>query len=224
METQQQKNIIEAALFAAGEPLGVERLCSLFDEGQGPDKGELKAIIEQLRAECEDRGIELQEVAGGYRFQTRKEVAPWVGRLWREKPARYSRAMLETLALIAYRQPATRAEIEDVRGVAVSTNITRTLIERGWVRVAGHRDVPGRPTLYATTREFLDYFNLTSLDELPKLADIRDIDKIDAELDLNFPQGGSALKLPAVTDQGEDTDGQEPPATTAESITEPEPG
>ncbi len=187
MSTEALKNTIEAALFAAGEPLNIDRLLGLFEEEERPERDAVKTVLGQLGEECEGRGIQLIEVAGGWRFQARQEVAPWVSRLWDEKPPRYSRALLETLALIAYRQPITRAEIEDIRGVAVSTNIMKTLQERGWVRVVGHRDVPGKPAMYATTKGFLDYFNLKSLSELPTLAELRDIDKINAELDLRAP-------------------------------------
>jgi segregation and condensation protein B len=190
---QQLKNIIEAALLAAGEPLSVERLLTLFEEEEQPEKKAVLAAIEALQADCEGRGIELRELASGYRYQAKREVSRWVSRLWEERAPRYSRALLETLALIAYRQPITRAEIEDIRGVAVSSNITKTLLERGWARIIGHRDVPGRPALYATTKEFLDYFNLKSLDELPTLNELKDIDKINAELDLRLPgEGGEA--------------------------------
>lgn len=184
MTAEQMRNIIEAALFAATEPLNVERMQLLFDEGQQPSKDTLHQVLLQLQQDYAERGIELKEVASGYRFQARREVSPWVSRMWEEKPQRYSRATLETLALIAYRQPITRAEIEDIRGVSVSTNIIKTLQERNWVRIVGHRDVPGRPAMYATTRQFLDYFNLKSLDELPPLAELMDIDKINQELDL----------------------------------------
>ncbi len=176
--------ILEAALLAAGKPLSVVQLEGLFEEREKPARGDLMEALGRLADHYRDRAIELQEVAGGYRFQIRASYAPWVGRLWEEKPARYSRALLETLALIAYRQPITRGEIEDVRGVAVSSNIVRTLLEREWIRVVGHRDVPGRPALYATTREFLNYFNLKSLDQLPPLSEIRDLDAINRELDL----------------------------------------
>lgn len=190
--TQQQlKNIVEAALLAAGEPLSVERLLTLFEEEQQPEKKAIIAAIEALQGECEARGVELRELASGYRYQAKSEVSRWVSRLWDERAPRYSRALLETLALIAYRQPITRAEIEDIRGVAVSSNITKTLLERGWARIIGHRDVPGRPALYATTKEFLDYFNLKSLDELPTLNELKDIDKINAELDLRLPGEGA---------------------------------
>ncbi len=191
MEIEQLKKIIESALFAAGEPLSLDRLQGLFEEDERPDKGSLREALDALQADCEGRGVELKEVASGYRFQGRAETARWVSRLWEEKPARYSRALLETLALVAYRQPITRAEIEDIRGVSVSTNIMRTLQEREWVRVVGHRDVPGKPAMYATTRQFLDYFDLKSLDELPPLAELRDIDKLNAELDLRLPGEGA---------------------------------
>ncbi len=187
MNTDALKNTIEAALFAAGEPLNLDRLLALFEEEERPEREAVKSVLGRLGDECEGRGIQLIEVAGGWRFQARQEVAPWVSRLWEEKPPRYSRALLETLALIAYRQPITRAEIEDIRGVAVSTNIMKTLQERGWVRIVGHRDVPGKPAMYATTKGFLDYFNLKSLSDLPTLAELRDIDKINAELDLRAP-------------------------------------
>ena len=190
---QQLKNIVEAALLAAGEPLTIDRLIGLFEEEERPEKKVITAAIEALQADCEGRGIELRELASGFRYQARREVSRWVSRLWEERAPRYSRALLETLALIAYRQPITRAEIEDIRGVAVSTNITKTLLERDWVRIIGHRDVPGRPALYATTREFLDYFNLKSLDELPTLNELKDIDKINAELDLRLPGEGADL-------------------------------
>lgn len=187
LDTQQLKNIVESALFAAGEPLSVDRLLGLFEEEERPEKKALQEIIATLQQECEGRGIELKEVSKGFRFQARTDVSRWVSRLWEERAPRYSRALLETLALVAYRQPITRAEIEDIRGVAVSSSIMKTLQERGWVRIVGHRDVPGKPAMYATTREFLDYFNLKGLDELPTLSELRDIDKINAELDLRLP-------------------------------------
>ncbi len=190
--TQQQlKNIVEAALLAAGEPLSVDRLFALFDEEPLPEKKAINEAIESLQADCEGRGIELRELASGYRYQAKSDVSRWVSRLWEERAPRYSRALLETLALVAYRQPITRAEIEDIRGVAVSSSIMKTLMERGWVRIIGHRDVPGRPALYASTKEFLDYFNLKSLDELPTLNELKDIDKINAELDLRLPGEGT---------------------------------
>ncbi|MBV1873573.1 MAG: SMC-Scp complex subunit ScpB [Gammaproteobacteria bacterium] len=179
------KNIVEAVLLAFGAPLSIDKLTALFDEELRPSRAQLVEVLKQLQLDYEGRGVELVEVGSGFRFQARGEYSPWVSRLWEEKPSRYSRALLETLSLIAYRQPITRGEIEAIRGVAVSSNIVRTLLERDWVRVVGHRDVPGRPAMYATTRGFLDYFNLKNLDELPSLADIRDLDKINEELELN---------------------------------------
>jgi segregation and condensation protein B len=173
MELQALKRIVEAALLVAGEPVPLERLLTLFEPEAAPSERELREALAALRADYQGRGMELVEVASGWRVQVRQELAPWVGRLWQERPPRYGRALLETLALIAYRQPITRGEIEEVRGVAVATSIIRTLLERGWVRVVGHREVPGRPALYATTRAFLDYFNLQSLSQLPTLAEVQ---------------------------------------------------
>ena len=181
------KHIVEAALLASGKPLSIDRLLTLFFDDEQPDRKAIREVLESLQQEYEGRGIEVREVSTGWRIQVRKEYAPWVSRLWEEKPGRYSRALLETLSLIAYRQPITRGEIEDVRGVAVSTNIIKTLLERDWVRVVGHRDVPGRPSLYATTREFLDYFGLKGLDELPTLAELKELDDLNPSLDLPEP-------------------------------------
>ncbi len=187
MDLQQLANIIEAALLAAGKPLSVDKLLALFPDDARPERQEIREALERIRESCAGRSFELKEVASGFRLQIRQDYSEWISRLWEERPPRYSRALLETLALIAYKQPITRAEIEEVRGVSVSSHIIKTLQERGWVRVVGHRDVPGRPALYATTREFLDYFNLKGLDELPSLAEIRDIETINAELDLEPP-------------------------------------
>ena len=186
------KNVIEAALLAAGRPVSAAELRELFDEFARPDLKTVEAAIATLAGEYHGRGIVLTEVASGYRIQVREELAQPVSRLWQERPARYSRAMLETLALIAYRQPITRGEIEDIRGVAVNPNITRTLLERGWVRVIGHREVPGRPELLATTREFLDYFGLKTLDDLPTLAAIKDLDTLGVQLEFDSPAGATA--------------------------------
>ena len=175
--------VIEAALMAAGKPMTLEQLAALFDEDYRPDKPAMKQALVDLAEMCEGRGFELKEIASGWRFQVRQELAPWVGRMWDEKPQRYTRALLETLALVANRQPITRGEIEDIRGVSVSTNIIRSLQEREWVRVVGHRDVPGRPAMYATTRQFLDYFNLCNLDELPPLSELRDLDAMASQLE-----------------------------------------
>jgi len=185
MEPTLLRNIVEGALLAAGQPLNLNRLKSLFEEDEQPERDELMAALEAIGADCEGRGFELKEVASGWRFQVREQVAPWINRLWEEKPQKYSRAILETLALVAYRQPITRGDIEEIRGVGVSSHIIKTLTEREWIKVVGQRDVPGRPSLYATTRQFLDYFNLRSLDELPSLGEIRDIGDINKVLDLN---------------------------------------
>lgn len=187
MEIQTLKQIIEAALLAAGKPLSIDRLLELFEEQGQPERRQIEAALDELAGDYEGRGIEVHEVGSGFRIQVRAQFASWVSRLWEERPGRYSRALMETLALIAYRQPITRGEIEDIRGVSVSTNIIRTLSEREWIRVVGHRDVPGRPSLYATTRRFLDYFSLKSLNDLPTLAEIRDLDSINQELDLGEP-------------------------------------
>jgi len=187
LDSTRVKNIVEAALLAAGQPLSVDRLLNLFMDENQPLREELNDALTELAEECAARGVELVEVGSGFRYQAKQENAQWIARLWEEKPARYSRALLETLALIAYRQPITRGEIEDVRGVSVSTNIIKTLMERDWVKVVGHRDVPGKPAMYASTKQFLDYFNLKGLSDLPTLAEIRDIDSINAELDLTEP-------------------------------------
>ncbi len=179
--------IIEGALLAAGKALTVAQIADLFEEHERPENAAIREALEQVAERCEDRGFELQEVASGFRFQVRQNLSPWIARLWQERPQKYSRALLETLALIAYRQPITRGEIEEIRGVAVSSNIIKTLHEREWIRVVGHRDVPGRPAMYATTRQFLDYFNLTSLDQLPALAEIRDLETLNAELGFSEP-------------------------------------
>ncbi|MGF1613935.1 MAG: SMC-Scp complex subunit ScpB [Gammaproteobacteria bacterium] len=182
------KPIVEAALLAAGRPLRIEDLQLLFDgEHTGVDRAAIRNVIDALREDCAERGVELKEVASGFRFQVKARYAPWVNRLWSERPTRYSRALLETLALIAYRQPITRGEIEDIRGVSVSSSILKTLLEREWIRILGHRDVPGRPALYGTTRRFLDHFNLKSLDELPPLAQIRELEEQGASPQLQEP-------------------------------------
>lgn len=166
--------VVEGALMAAGGPLTLDQILGLYTDDQRPARDTVRDALAKLAQDYQERAIELVEVAGGWRIQVRPEVAPWVGRLWEEKPQRYSRALLETLALIAYRQPITRGEIEDIRSVAVGTQIIKTLSERDWIRIVGHRDVPGRPALFATTRRFLDYFGLRSLNDLPTLAEIRD--------------------------------------------------
>jgi len=178
MEPDKLKKILEAALLAADEPLTVDRLMKLFraEEVDGETiRPDIRQALKVLAEEAADRGYELKQVASGYRYQVRQELSPWISRLWEEKPPRYTRALLETLALIAYKQPVTRGDIEKVRGVSVSQSIMRTLLERGWIRVLGQREVPGRPSMYGTTKAFLDYFNLKSLDQLPPLAEIREL-------------------------------------------------
>lgn len=169
-------SLLEAFLLASGKPMSVERMAELFDEIERPSPSLLRKALEVLDKSCKGRAFELKEVASGYRLQVRERFSPWVGRLWEERPQRYSRALLETLVLIAYRQPITRGEIEDIRGVAVNSQIVKTLLEREWVRVVGHRDVPGRPAMFATTKQFLDHFNLKNLDELPPLAVLREME------------------------------------------------
>ena len=177
------KIILEALLLAAGEPLSLDRLLDAFPEGERPERDALRSTLVKLAEDYAGRGMELAEVANGYRLQVPTTFTPWVSRLWEERAAHYSRALLETLALIAYRQPITRGEIEEVRGVSLSSSIMKTLQDRDWIKVIGHREVPGRPALYATTRDFLDYFGLKSLSELPPLAAPRDLDAIGAELE-----------------------------------------
>ncbi len=192
MDEARLVEILEAAILAAGRPLTLQKMAELFDERERPEPARLRAALSEVAARCQGRGFELREVASGFRFQVRRQLAPWVGRLWPERPAKYSRALLETLALIAYRQPITRGEIEEVRGVGVSSSIVRTLHERDWIRVVGHRDVPGRPAMYATTRAFLDHFNLKSLEQLPVLAEIRDLDSLTVELGFEPLADGAA--------------------------------
>jgi segregation and condensation protein B len=184
MNDQYVKNVIEAALLAAGRPLSMDELVSVFDERDGSNAEEVRGAIGALTADYETRGLELLEVASGYRIQIRASVAQPVSRLWQERPAKYSRALLETLALVAYRQPITRGEIEQIRGVAVNPNIIKTLLERSWIRVVGHRDVPGKPELLGTTREFLDYFSLKKLDDLPTLAQLKELEDLRVQLTL----------------------------------------
>lgn len=221
MEESNLKNIVEAALLAAGRPLDVEQIRSLFEEFERPAAADVRRALDLLAGDYDGRALQLVEVASGWRVQVRRELSETVSRLWQERPARYSRALLETLALIAYRQPITRAEIEDVRGVAVNPNIIRTLSERGWIRVVGHREVPGRPELLGTTRDFLDYFGLKSLDQLPTLAELRDMDNVGVQLEFGEPSTGQAGTSEADEPEMAAADGMEleaandPDATTA---------
>jgi segregation and condensation protein B len=209
------KNVVEAAMLAAGRPLSVDELVGVFDERDGSSAAEVQAALAALQSEYESRGVELVEVASGYRIQIRAAVAEPVSRLWVERPAKYSRALLETLALVAYRQPITRGEIEQIRGVAVNPNIIKTLLERTWIRVVGHRDVPGKPELLGTTREFLDYFGLKKLDDLPTLAQLKELEDLRVQLSLpgaepavvNAVEGAATTQEAAGNDSGEDEEG-----------------
>lgn len=224
MEIQQLKNIVEAILLGAGRPLTVDQMLAMVGEQEALDRNLVREAIAALQSDYETRGIDLVQVGSGYRVQIRESMQPWVSRLWEEKPARYSRALLETLSLIAYRQPITRGEIEEVRGVAVSTTIIKTLLEREWVHVIGHREVPGRPAMYGTTRKFLDYFSLRTLSDLPSLAELRDLSAIgkDLELDLSEIPG---LEVEAASDDeavepeegGAEAAGNEEVASVAET-------
>lgn len=200
MNEQQLKNIIEAALLAAGQPLTIDQMLSLFEKDEQPKREDVRAVIKQLQEDYVERALELTEVSSGFRLQVKEGFSRWVSRLWSERPSRYSRALLETLALVAYRQPITRGEIEDIRGVSVSSSIMKTLLEREWVRVVGHRDVPGKPAMYGSTKKFLDYFNLKNLDELPTLAELRDLSSIANEL---------GLEIPGIEVEGQQQDSQE---------------
>ena len=184
MNDQYVKNVVEAALLAAGRPVTMDELVGVFDERDGSNAEEVKSAIAALTADYETRGLELLEVASGYRIQIKAAVADPVARLWQERPAKYSRALLETLALVAYRQPITRGEIEQIRGVTVNPHIIKTLLERSWIRVVGHRDVPGKPELLGTTREFLDYFSLKKLDDLPTLSQLKELEDLRVQLTL----------------------------------------
>src|SRR6202020_2290963 len=197
MNHQYVKNVVEAALLAAGRPLALEELMSVFDERDGSISEEVKGAIAALTEEYATRGLELLEVASGFRIQIRAAGAQPGARLWQERPAKYSRALLETLALIAYRQPITRGEIEQIRGVAVNPNIIKTLHERNWIRVVGHRDVPGKPELLGSTREFLDYFGLKKLDDLPTLAQLKELE--DLRVQLSLPGADAEVSAPAET-------------------------
>ena len=188
MEEKKRQSILEAILISADKPLSVEKLLGFFETQDLVNRNDIKESLTKLQAYYKGRGFQLIETASGFRFQTHEDYKQWVTQHWDEKPAKYSRALLETLALIVYRQPITRAEIEEIRGVAVSSHIVKTLQEREWIRIVGHKEVPGRPSLLGTTRQFLDYFNLKSLDEMPSLSEIQDIDKLYPELDLKIQQ------------------------------------
>lgn len=215
MDETEIKHVVEAALLAAGRPLTLDRLGELFAaKGSAPDKATLKRALEALQADYERRGIELKEVASGWRVQIKRTMTDWLQPLWEERAPRYTRALLETLALVAYRQPITRAEIEEVRGVVVSTNIVRTLLERNWIRVVGHRDVPGKPAMFGTTREFLDYFGLKKLEDLPTLAEIKDgMPELSPQTDLIEALAADADGVDAVLAQDPGEEGGDVPGS-----------
>lgn len=216
MNQEKIVRIIEASLLAAGSTLSKDRILELFAEDENIKPEQIKNALEQLQQEAEGRGIELVEVASGFRYQARQEYAEWIARLWEERPARYSRALLETLSLIAYRQPTTRSDIEQVRGVSVSSSIVKTLLEREWIRVVGHRDVPGKPALYATTKGFLDYFNLKSLDELPSLSELQDLDNLNPEFKFDGDDESESSAKHSNTAEGHDDNSSEPDADGSE--------
>lgn len=205
IDTETRQQIIEGLLLSANRPLSVAALAELFLEGKRPGNDQIRESLDAIARACEGHGFELKEVASGFRFQVRQKLSPWISRLSEEKPQRYTRALLETLGLIAYRQPITRGDIEEIRGVAVSSTIIRTLLDRAWIRVVGHRDVPGRPAMFATTRHFLDYFNLKNLQALPPLAEIRDLDQLNPELDLSDDEG-RVLVLPEESADSDEVD------------------
>lgn len=197
----QLKHILEAVLLAAGRPLSLDQLQAVFSIEERPERADMRKALAVLEEDFADRGVELVQVASGYRIQVRQAMQLWVSRLWEERPTRYSRALLETLSLIAYRQPITRGEIEEVRGVTVSSSIMKTLLEREWVRIVGHRDVPGHPAMYGTTRQFLDYFGLKGLDELPSLAELRDLSTIGAELEFDLMDAVPEMQMEPANDE-----------------------
>lgn len=221
MENQQLKYIVEAALLAAGRPLDVNEIQALFGDDDPPGKDDIRAAIASLQEDYADRGIAVQEVASGFRVQVRTSMSSWLARLWEERAPRYSRALMETLAIIAYRQPVTRGDVEDIRGVGVTTNIMRSLLERNWIRVVGFRDVPGKPAIYGTTKEFLDYFGLRKLDDLPPLADLKDLEAFTAQLGFAdaeaLPAGAGAPLLEQLAD---DTQGADMERATVTPISE----
>ncbi|MDB3856439.1 SMC-Scp complex subunit ScpB [Halieaceae bacterium] len=225
MDLNQVVLIVEGGLMAAGRPLTIAHIAELFDEFDRPETKQIREALAEIEKRCDERGFELKEVSSGFRFQVRQELSPWIVRLWEERPQKYSRALLETLSLIAYRQPITRGDIEDIRGVSVSSSIIKTLLDREWVKVVGHRDVPGRPAMYATTRKFLDYFNLKNLDELPALAEIRDLDTLNQELGFDIPEieadaGEDEVAVEQENESGPVTEAEQTPLAETETETE----
>jgi segregation and condensation protein B len=222
MQIEQLKPIVEAALLASSQPMTVQQLGDLFNEADEVSREQIARALESLAEDCAGRGVELKEVASGFRYQVRQDVHAWISRMWTERPSRYSRALLETLALIAYRQPITRPEIEQIRGVVVSSNIIKTMEEREWIRVVGYRDVPGKPALFGTTRAFLDYFNLKSLDQLPPLSEIRDMEDPQLRFEPDPLPARIVRDLPidpddAAQDENSVADGEEPAASDSDT-------
>ncbi len=216
LEHEKLKQVVEGLLMTAGKPLTVAAMADIFQEAERPDDAALKQVLAEIAEDCADKGFELKEVASGFRFQVKQSLSRWISRLWEERPQRYTRALLETLALIAYRQPITRGDIEEIRGVGVSSTIIRTLLDREWIRVVGHRDVPGRPAMFATTRQFLDYFDLKNLQQLPPLSEIRDLDKVNQELELDDVLGDMrVLDLPSEQEQPGEEDEEFGPAESS---------
>lgn len=215
MTPEKLQQILEAAILVAGHPLPIAQMQTLFDENNEPDAATLRSALSAIQEKYQQSGIELRELASGFQFQARTELSPWLVKLWEERPPRYSRAFLETLALIAYRQPVTRAEVEEIRGVSASTHIIKTLQDREWIRIVGYREVPGKPALYGTTKVFLDYFNLKSLNELPTLAELNDLDSQEAKLHVQ-------LELSPVDDGDKpiETDAHEPKTEPEEALEE----
>lgn len=225
MQIEKTKRIIEATLFAAGKPITVLQLDEIFDQGEGedrPNRDDIRQALKELQEEYDSKGVELRQVASGFRFQVPQGFEPWIARLYDERPPRYSRALLETLSIIAYRQPVTRGEIEEIRGVAVSTHITKTLQEREWIRVLGHKDVPGKPAMFGTTREFLDYFNLKTLNELPSLAELRDLESFHPQLELGAENDAVASAVADETQNTQDADDSLVPAVELGPVEESE--
>ena len=206
MDHEEIKHFVEAALLAAGRPLSLDQIKGLFDDRSVPDKREIRRAIDVLTEDCEARGLTVAEVASGFRIQVKASLAERLSRLWEQRPPRYSRALFETLALVAYRQPITRGEIEEIRGVSVSSNIVRTLMERDWVRIVGHRDVPGRPAMFGTTRGFLDYFGLKKLDDLPPLAELADWESLRVQLPLPDVESTADTDAPIVAESSDAND------------------
>lgn len=216
MESSQLKNILEAALLAAGRPLSIDQLIALFGDANAPEKKELREALKELQADYEGRGIELIEVASGFRVQVRDAMSQWLSKLWEERPPRYSRALMETLAIIAYRQPVTRGDIEEIRGVAVTSNIIRTLLERDWIKVVGHRDVPGKPAMFGTTRGFLDYFGLKKLDDLPPLAELATLEPVGVQLQIEGTDPDAAPVSGEETNEDDSAGNDEASASASE--------